>query len=68
MSPEGVADTLARVRREQEQGRWQVGCGGHEVPFTYGHTRWLYVFQPSSGRHGYLNLDTDIVHDDYRSK
>jgi hypothetical protein len=66
--PEGVADVLARVKREQEQGRWVVGCGGSEVPFEYWGTRWLYVFQPSSGRHGYLNLDTDVVHDDYRTE
>ena len=66
--PEGVADVLARVKRERENGRWQVGCGGTETPVTFDGTRWLYVFQPSTGTHGYLNLDTDIVHNDYRSK
>lgn len=80
MSPEGVADTIQRVRAEQRardlteytravaqrEDRWVVGCGGSEVPFTYGLSRWLYVYHPRSGKHGYLNLDTDVVHEDYR--
>lgn len=76
--PEGVADTIQRVRAEQRaryhravaqrEDRWVVGCGGNEVPFTYNNERWLYVFHPQSGRHGYLNLNTDTVHDDYRGR
>lgn len=67
--PEGMADVLKRVRQEQEEnGRWVPGCGGSEEPFEYWGERWLYVFQPSSGRHGYLNLSTDVVHEDYRTE
>jgi hypothetical protein len=38
-----------------------AACGGTEQPFTVNGRRWLYVYQPSSHRHGYLNLDTDIT-------
>jgi hypothetical protein len=48
--------------------RWVVACGGREAPFTYCGTRWVYVFNPSTEKHGYLNLDTDVVHDDYRTE
>lgn len=41
-------------------------CGGLEVPFTYQGTRWLYVWDSATREHGYLNLDTDIIHDDYK--
>ena len=36
-------------------------CGGAEQPFTVNGTRWLYVWDNHDLRHGYLNLDTDIV-------
>ena len=45
---------------------WRTGCGGTEEPFEYHGTRWLYVFNPAREQHGYLNLDTDVVHADYR--
>jgi hypothetical protein len=43
---------------------WQIGCNGNEVPFTYGGRRWLYVW--NGKQHGYIDLDTDIVYEDYR--
>jgi len=43
--------------------RWISACGGKEVPFTVNGTEWLYVWNPRTGEHGYLNLGTDIVHD-----
>jgi hypothetical protein len=79
MAPEGVADTMQRVRQEQGHGeywkavenredRWVVACGGSETPFLYDRTPWLYVFNPARHEHGYLNLLTDVVHPDYRSE
>ena len=78
MAPEGVNDTLGRIacglspatleyqravaRRED---RWVPGCGGNEVPFTFNGGRWLYVFNPATCMHKYLNLDTDMIHDDF---
>lgn len=41
-------------------------CGGLEVPFTYQGTRWLYVWDSETKEHGYLNLDNDIIYDDYK--
>jgi hypothetical protein len=41
-------------------------CGGLEEPFFFNGTRWLYVWDSSTKEHGYLNLDTDIIHDDYK--
>ncbi len=41
---------------------WHPACGGTESPFISrsGH-RLLYVWQPCSGDHAYLNLDTDML-------
>lgn len=35
-------------------------CGGTETPFTVKGRRWLYCWQPSTGRHCYLDLDNDV--------
>ena len=41
---------------------WVPACGGTEVPFTTRTgKRLLYVWQPSTGNHAYLDLDTDII-------
>lgn len=46
----------------QEQDHWIPACGGTETPFlTRTGKRLLYVYQPSTGRHAYLDCDTDIV-------
>ena len=45
--------------------RWEIGCGGCEVPFTLNGTRWLYVWNPYRSEHGYLNMSTDIVTPDH---
>jgi hypothetical protein len=81
MAPEGITETFARVFPQlsaataeyklavaQRADRWVAGCGGNEIPFTYNGRRWLYVFNPATCRHGYLDLDTDIVTFDYRSE
>ena len=47
---------------QREQGNWYPACGGTEKEFTSrGGHRLLYCWQPATGRHAYLNLDTDIV-------
>ena len=40
---------------------WVPACGGHEQPFTYAGTRYLYCFNPQRHEHSYLNLDTDVI-------
>lgn len=41
---------------------WIPACGGTETPFvSRSGVRLLYVWQPSTGRHAYLNMDTDMI-------
>jgi len=55
----------ARFRAAQakrDNGPWVPACGGLETEFrSRGGHRLLYCWQPSSGRHAYINLDTDIA-------
>lgn len=47
---------------DPKQGNWYPACGGTEEPFTTRlGFRLLYVYQPSTGDHAYLNLDTDMI-------
>lgn len=50
-----------RHKKDPEQGNWYPASGGTEEPFTVKGYRLLYVYQPSTGRHAYLNLDTDMI-------
>lgn len=45
---------------------WVPAGGGMETPFLWEGVRWLYCWNPATGKHGYLNMSTDTVHDDYR--
>ncbi|RCW63981.1 hypothetical protein DET61_11622 [Marinobacter nauticus] len=36
-------------------------CGGTEPISVIKGRRWQYVYQPSSGRHGYLDVDNDLI-------
>jgi hypothetical protein len=48
-----------------ENGAWVPACGGTEIPFTSrSGVRLLYCWQPSTGKHAYINCDTDIVMSD----
>ena len=44
---------------------WVPACGGQETPFEYTGVRWLYVFNPATEKHAYLNLETDAVYVHY---
>jgi hypothetical protein len=57
-----VADLLneAAARRELN-GRWVAACGGTEEPMTVNGVRVLYCWNTGTGKHAYLNLDTDII-------
>lgn len=42
--------------------RWVPAGGGYEVPLSARNgTRFLYVWNPRTRKHAYLNLDTDII-------
>jgi hypothetical protein len=41
---------------------WVPACDGKELPFkSRSGIRLQYVWQPSTGRHAYLNVDSDII-------
>jgi hypothetical protein len=57
-----LAATLAAADRRKEQGNWIPACGGTETPFrTRMGRRLLYCWQPSTGRHAYLDVDSDMI-------
>ena len=57
-----LSEILDARQRRAEQGPWLPACDGTEVPFvTRTGYRLLYCYQPSTGKHAYINLDTDIV-------
>lgn len=62
---EGLITLVARVEarhRDRSQGDWFPACGGTEVPFiSRSGKRLMYVWQPSTGSHAYLDLGTDMV-------
>lgn len=43
---------------------WVVGGCGSETPFTHDGRWTLYVWNPATSTHGYLDLATDIVTED----
>jgi len=62
----------AKAKREFDQAmdtladRWVPGANGTEVPGLR-NGRWvLYVFNPHTRRHGWLDLSTDVVEPDSR--
>lgn len=47
---------------DKTQGNWYPANGGTEEPFvTRTRRRLLYCWQPSTGDHAYLDLDTDLI-------
>lgn len=53
----------------KRDGDWIPACNGTEVPFvTRTGVRLLYCWQPSTGKHAYLNCDTDIILTDEESR
>ncbi len=48
--------------RDPNQGNWYPANNGSETPFlTRSGVRLLYCYQPSTGKHAYLNCDTDLI-------
>ena len=57
-----VQGRLIEAKKRAEQGNWFPACDGTEQPFiTRTGMRLLYCYQPTTGRHAYLNLNTDII-------
>jgi hypothetical protein len=57
-----LIEELGAAQARKEQGNWIPACGGTEVPFnTRTGRRLLYCWQPSTGRHAYLDCGTDLI-------
>ncbi len=57
-----LAELLAAADKRAANGNWVPAAGGTEVPFeTRSGRRLLYCWQPSTGRHAYLDLGTDLI-------
>lgn len=57
-----VAELLEKRQAEKEKGNWYPASGGTEtIFFTRNRRRLLYCWQPSTGRHAYLDCDTDLI-------
>jgi hypothetical protein len=47
---------------DKSQGNWYPANGGTETPFlTRSGRRLLYVWQPATGNHAYLDCGTDLI-------
>ena len=50
------------LQKNVESDSWVPACGGTELPFkSRSGKRLQYVWQPSTGQHAYLDLDSDII-------
>lgn len=43
---------------------WVPANGGTEVPFMKDGRRFLYVYNPATGKHGMLDMSSDTIIDD----
>ena len=60
-----LLDILAARETAAANGNWYPANGGTEKPFvSRSGRRLLYCWQPSTGKHAYLDCDTDIILDD----
>lgn len=57
-----MIETAEQYLAKSENGPWVPACGGTERPFTSrSGRRLLYCWQPSTGKHAYLDCGTDII-------
>lgn len=57
-----ITEMLKAADEKRAQGNWLVANNGTETPITYRTgRRLLYVWQPSTGNHAYLDLGTDMI-------
>jgi len=57
-----LVTAIEQARLRAEQGNWVPACGGTETAFTTrSGRRLLYCWQPSTGRHAYLDVQTDLI-------
>lgn len=57
-----LSETLDELESWRHDGDWVPANGGYEEPFmSRAGVRLLYCYQARSGRHAYLNMQTDII-------
>lgn len=57
-----LAQMVAEADEKAAQGAWVPACGGSEVPFwTRAGRRLLYCYQATTGRHAYIDMQTDLI-------
>lgn len=60
-TPKTLSQLLDEQQARAERGPWYPASNGTEIPFvTRGGFRLLYMWQPSTKTHAYINLDTDM--------
>lgn len=66
---ETLTDRLAASDARKANGNWFPASGGAEAPFLSrsGKTL-LYCWQPSTGRHAYLDCGTDLILSDEEAR
>jgi hypothetical protein len=64
-----IIETITEREAKAEQGMWVAACNGTEVPFTTRTgARLLYCWQPTTGRHAYLDCGTDMILTDQEAR
>lgn len=64
-----ISELLEKRQAEKENGKWVPANGGTEtVFFTRNRRRLLYCWQPSTGKHAYLDCDTDLILSDEEAR
>ena len=64
-----VTEILDARQKKADNGPWVPGCGGTETPFfARNGTRLLYCWQPSTGRHAYLDMGSDLILSDEEAR
>jgi hypothetical protein len=64
-----IDQLIDKLAKKAEQGHWVPACGGTETPFKSRSGKvLLYCWQPSTGRHAYLDCGTDIILSDEEAK
>ena len=69
MAGTSIPEHLKKLDAWKHQGDWHPASGGTEQPFkARSGARLQYMHQPRTGKHAYLNLDTDLIMTDEEAR
>jgi hypothetical protein len=64
-----LADLLEACDEAKSQGPWTPACGGTEQVFqARSGKRLLYCWQQTTGKHAYLDVDSDLILSDEEAR